>query len=216
MAQRYTRTILGHTLKNDARVQGDRLILLLPTYPDRSELHCDLSDLPLIAPHRWRLAGNRVVTTLHDPEIGHEVAVEIANVLLQRPRHEQCPHRDGNPVDARRVNLAAPRLPHVAEPTPHSVTGDSAALYLPCGSVAELDASDLPRVLPYRWHAVNKDRETGSATSVRAYRVTEHGHSPVLLHRLILDIPQGAHVPVQFSDGNRLNFRKSNLIIGAP
>src|SRR5690349_1106130 len=85
----FTRLIDGYTLKNDARHDGGWLYLRVPTLRDSVHVVCNASDLPLIAPHRWRMAGERIVTTIM--ENGCEVAIGLENVLLNRPRAERVP-----------------------------------------------------------------------------------------------------------------------------
>lgn len=80
------------------------------------------------------------------------------------------------------------------------------------GKVALVDASDAPRVMVFKWHAIKKVRPTGLVVwyAVRTIPLSDRkGKKSVYLHRAILDVPEGTEV--DHVDGDGLNCCRDNL-----
>lgn len=72
-------------------------------------------------------------------------------------------------------------------------------------SWAVIDASDLPLVLPYRWHEARRYNTVYVETTAKEGGLRKN----ILMHRLLTAAPVGSHVDHQ--DGNGLNNRRSNI-----
>lgn len=71
------------------------------------------------------------------------------------------------------------------------------------GSFAEVDDDDIDVVSGHRWHAVNPP------TSSTTYALARQGTRSILMHALILHVPDG--YTVDHRDRNGLNNRRDNL-----
>jgi len=81
------------------------------------------------------------------------------------------------------------------------------------GKFALIDAEDLPRVAPYRWHATH-DADTGRWYAERGERLGKGKGArvrTVRMHRAILDAPPG--MEVRHRNGDGLDNRKANLVL---
>jgi hypothetical protein len=88
---------------------------------------------------------------------------------------------------------------------------DAVRIPLNHGKVALIDAEDLPRVAPYRWHA-SYDGRSDRWYAVRGERLgTGEGARvrTVRMHRAILDAPPG--MEVRHGNGDGLDNRRANL-----
>lgn len=71
----------------------------------------DEASLPAVAPHRWRLGtGNNAITNVRGPMGGVQVlSLQRAVLGLPPSGGPKVGHRNGNPLDNRRCNLALSR-----------------------------------------------------------------------------------------------------------
>jgi len=85
------------------------------------------------------------------------------------------------------------------------IVGDEAIISLNDGHMARIDATDIPRVVAYRWRtiAVNHTIYVVTTTTQRRRLCTYY------LHRLVTDAPTG--ITVDHKDRDPLNNRRGNL-----
>ncbi len=85
------------------------------------------------------------------------------------------------------------------------VQGDIARIPLSRGLVAIIDAADVPLVESFTWSALHSKR----TSYARRNEVRDGRQHTVLLHRVIVAAPNGAHIDHRNGDG--LDCRRANL-----
>lgn len=98
----------------------------------------------------------------------------------------------------------APFASHLLYPAPFGLE-DASFVPLTRGLRATVDAGDLERVGQFKWFA---NGQRGGEYAARHVR-TPSGQLTILMHRFIMDAPDG--VEVDHVNGNRLDNRRSNL-----
>lgn len=201
--------------KNPYALSGSWLHIVLPNaYPTPVTFVANASDAELLAPHRWRLIQDKVVTVVTGSDGGY-LTCSAANIILRQPRTVSIENVNGDPLDLRRVNLSKPSVRSTQVPSTITAHGQVAHIHLKDGLVAIVDREDLPHVSGFSWIVVGKEREQGERLYVQALVRPEDGSrkTTVLLQRHVLRLPVGDRTKIHFADGDRLNFRKANLLV---
>lgn len=144
---------------------------------------------------------------------GPQIHVPMHRFILGAPDHVVVKHIDHNGLNNCRANL---QLRH--QIVEFVAGSDALRIQLTEEHSAVIDASDWPLLSGFSWfphvHAKRKNLVYAEALTKTGMNGTRSVYRRLLMHRIILDAPDGIHV--DHRDGNGLNNRRTNIRLATP
>ena len=182
----------------------DNDTILLHTSSD-TDITASVCDIEALAPYRWRIIADRVVTTLPSDK-GYETLATVEHIIYGIAREKTLPRRNKIAADITRSNvlLSASRVDN-----PIIEDGDTSYLILPNAMMVLVDTADVPLISQYRWYSSN----TKNGPVVLSRTTGDHART-IQLNRLILGILHDTRKNCWFMSSDKLDMRRSNMVIG--